>query len=98
MATIRESAEQYVPPETKVITELEEVNTEIEVFEKTATDKKGYPFTYSYIVVNDEEYRMPKSVLKELKVQLEEKPESTKFKVKSTGSGLNTQYSVIMLD
>lgn len=98
MVSIREQAEAYIPPETKVVSELEKVSTEIEVFEKEATDKKGQPFKYNYIIVNDVEYRVPNTVLKQLKEQLEEKPDCVSFKVKSSGTGLNTTYTVIMLD
>jgi len=45
--------------------------------------------------VDDEEYRVPTSVLKSLKVILEDKPDLKFFKVKKTGEGLKTEYTVI---
>lgn len=50
------------------------------------------------IVVDGEDYRMPTSVLKNLKAILVEKPELKEFKVSKSGEGLKTAYTVITLD
>jgi hypothetical protein len=47
--------------------------------------------------VNGEEYRVPDSVLKALKDNLEVNPKLGWFKVKKTGEGLKTNYTVIPL-
>ena len=98
MSTIREQVNNYKVPETKNITDLKEVSTEMDLKFKEAETKEGKPFSYHYLVIDDEEYRVPNSVLKQLRGQLEAKPEATKFKVTKTGEGLKTEYSVIMLD
>ena len=48
-------------------------------------------------IINKERYRVPNSVLKQLKVLLEDNSNMKKFKVKKTGQGLNTDYTVIPL-
>ena len=47
------------------------------------------------IVVDGEKYRVPVSVLMQLKAHLEDNPNLQKFKVKKTGEGLKTEYVVI---
>jgi hypothetical protein len=99
MATIRKSAKEYVSKTTKNISELKEVNTEMDISEKTFNKEDGTEFTINVIEVDGEEYRVPASVLKQLKVLIEQKPGMTKFKVMKTGSGKNdTSYQVIPLD
>lgn len=96
--TLRTSAKAYEPMTTKNIADLKQVSTEIDVQHKIVNKDTPEMFEYDYIVVNKEEYRVPKVVLKQLKAQLEVKASSTKFKVTKTGTGLNTEYVVIMLD
>ena len=98
MATLRTSATAYEPMVTKNIAELKQVSTEIDIQHKVVNKDTPEMFEYDYIVVAKEEYRVPKVVLKQLKAQLEVKSSSTKFKVTKTGTGLNTEYVVIMLD
>ena len=98
MATLRESAKAFKPKTTKSITELKSVNTELDIETKMFTDKDGKEFTIQVIEVEGEEYRVPISVVKQLKEQLSENSGMTKFKVKKTGEGLNTSYTVIPLD
>ena len=47
------------------------------------------------INVDGEDYRVPDSVLKTLKVLLEDNPELEFFKVKSEGEGFHKKYTVI---
>ena len=101
MASIKETAQNFVPKKVKNISELQEISTDCEVFH----DGKGYDskedkeFTYSYILLNNEQYRVPSSIIGQLKVQLEEKPHLKKFKVKRTGEGrTGTKYTLITLD
>ena len=52
-------------------------------------------FPYKYVEVDGVRYKMPISVFKDLKALREETPNLTKFKVKKTGEGINTSYTVI---
>ena len=69
----------------------------MEVKKETFKEGTSDEFTISYINVKGEKYRVPTSVLASLKVILEEKPDTTKFKVAKTGSGMSTTYQVIGL-
>ncbi len=96
MAKLSEEALTYTPPTTKNISELKEVLVSAEVKERTAGEGET-SFTYKYIEVDGEEYRIGASVLKQLKAQLEENPKLNKFKVNKEGQGMKTNYTVIPL-
>ena len=98
MASIFDEALAYEPPQTKNIAELEKVSTSIEVEEKEFTKEDGTTFKIKIVTVDGEAYRLPTSVLKSLKAIREEKPDLKYFKVKKTGEGLKTEYTVITLD
>jgi len=96
MAKLSEEALTYVPPTTKNISELDSVEVSEEVKEKTVGEGDN-AFTYKYIIRDSDEFRVGASVLKQLKVQLENNPKLTKFKVNKKGEGLKTEYTVIPL-
>lgn len=98
MGTIRDNAKKYESPQTLNIADLSEVSTELDITTKTYTNSEGEEFTVDEITVDGKKYRVPYSVLKQLKGMLEEKPDVVKFKVKKTGTGLSTSYQVIPLD
>jgi len=102
MAKLGEEAKAYEPPKTKNIADLEVVRVDAEMEEKEFTKKdeegKEETFTVNVIVVNNEEYRVPNSVLKSLKAILEKKPELKTFQVAKTGEGFKTEYTVIPLE
>jgi len=97
MANLKDTAMAYEPPQTLNVADLEVVSVDIEVKSETGTNKDGEDFEYNYIEVDDKKYRVPNSVLSELKTIIEEQPELKKFRVKKTGSGLQTRYTVIPL-
>tara|TARA_Y100000034_G_C6897243_1_gene413973 strand:- start:744 stop:1040 length:297 start_codon:yes stop_codon:yes gene_type:complete len=96
MEKLSETALKYTAPTTKNISELAEVQVNAEVKEKTAGEGEN-AFTYKYIEVEGEEYRVGASVLKQLKAHLEANPKITKVKVTKEGTGMNTAYTVIPL-
>ena len=97
MANLKETVLAYEPPQTLNVADLEVVPIDVEVHEETGKNKEGEDFTYNYIEVDGKRYRVPNSVLTELKTILEEQPNLTKFRVKKTGAGLQTRYTVIPL-
>lgn len=97
MANLFDEAQAYEPKTMKNIAELEVVNTNVDVKEETFGDGADQ-FTAKLIEVNGEKYRVPVSVLKNLKAILEVKPTLKTFQVKKTGSGMNTEYTVIPLE
>jgi len=97
MASLKEEAQAYVPKQTKNIAELMKVSTELEVKDDEGTDSEGHAFKYKFIEQDGEQYRVPGSVLGQIKDLLEENPNLKNFKVKRTGEGLKTRYTVIPL-
>ena len=99
---IGEIAKDYESKTTKNIADLPEVSVKVEVLDDSFeyTDKTGQNkvVKQKVINVNNESYRVPISVLQQLKVLLEDNPKMQKFKVKKTGEGKdNTRYQVIPL-
>lgn len=98
MTTIKEQATAYEPPQTtKNIADLHQVHVSIDLQTETGTDKEGKQFSYFYIEQENEKYRVPPSVLKQLKVQIENNPNLATFKVVKKGAGMETEYTVIPL-
>ncbi len=94
IANIREEASAYEPEPVQTIADLDVVLLDgMEVSEKTDAE-----FPYKFIVVDNKEYKVPKSVLRDLKVQIDAKPEIKSFKVVKDGEGLRTNYSVVILE
>ena len=98
MATLKETAQAYEPPQVKNIADLEKVPVDLVIEEREFTKEDGSTFKIKVVVLNDEDYRVPTSVIKSLKAILEEKPELKFFKVKKIGEGLKTEYTVITLE
>ena len=93
MGSVKDEAKDYEPKATvKNISELSSIDTDIAVFDENEAE-----FPYKYIEVNNERYKLPISVLANLKAILEENPNLKKFKVKKTGEGMDTRYTVIPL-
>ena len=98
MATLKDEAENYQPRKTKNIADLERVSVDVEVETKTFKEGSDEEFTISLIQVDGEEYRVPVSVLKQLKNLVEEMPDLKFIKVKKTGTTItDTSYTVIPL-
>jgi hypothetical protein len=97
--TLSEFAKTYSPETTKNISDLKEVSTNLVLEDREGTDKSGNNFKYKVIVVEGIEYRVPSSVIGNLKAILEKKPSMTKFSVARQGKTKDdTKYTVIPLD
>ena len=101
---LNEFAKGFEPTsKTKNIADLKEVSTDIELIddEFEITDKitkQVKTVKQKVIVVEGEQYRVPSSVIGQLKVVLEDNPNCKKFKVKKTGTTMDdTRYQVIPL-
>lgn len=90
--TLKTEAKDYEPKQINNISELSSVSTDLEVKEEMDVD-----FPYKYVEVDGERYKVPLSVIASLKAILEENPDLTKFRVKRSGEGLKTKYTVIPL-
>lgn len=93
MATIKEEAIGFESKsKVKNISDLPSVDTNLVVH-----NEDNVEFPYKYVELNGDRYRVPTSVLSSLKAILEENPALKKFKVKKSGEGMNTEYTVIPL-
>lgn len=101
MAKLKDEAKAYEPQQTHNIAELEKVSIDLEVQddEFETQDEQGNPKIVKQKIFEKDgkKYRIPNSVLNQLKVLLEDNPGISYFKVKKSGQGLNTDYTVIPL-
>lgn len=98
MASIKDEAKAYMSPQTKNIAELDSISTGIQVIDETFNSGEENEFTIKLAKIKGVNYRVPISVLKSLKAILEVKPDLKTFKVQKTGTGMNTEYTVIPLE
>lgn len=96
MTSIKEKALAHEQSKTRNISELEKfsANMDLETFE--GFDSEGKKYSYEYITDKDgAKYRVPNSVLAQMHVYLIEDPSTEFFKVKKSGEGLKTSYTVM---
>lgn len=97
MTSIKEFAQAYEPQQMKNIADLESVDTSVEIRTEKRKNRDDEEYSVSFIVIDNEEYRVVSSVIEQLKGILESNPALSKFKVKKTGQGMATKYQVIPL-
>ena len=101
--TIGEAAENYKSSQTMNIADLEKVSTDLQLVddEFEFTDRvtgQLKKVQQEVIIIDDIKYRVPKTVLQQLRVLMEDNKELKFFKVKKTGTDKeNTKYQVIPL-
>lgn len=98
MANIRESAQAFEPKTTKNVADLEKVDLEWDIDDRTGQDSEGKEFAYKVVIKDGEEYRIPASVLNQIKTILEARPTQKYVRVVKKGTGMNTEYTVIQVD
>ena len=98
MDSIKTGAKEYVPQQTLNIADLNKVSVDLPLDDREGKDSDGKAFKYKVALLDDKEYRVPGVVLGQLKEILQEKPDLKTFKVKKSGTGLGTQYTVIPLE
>lgn len=104
MTKLNDFAKDFEPAsKTKNIADLKEVSTDIDLIddEFEVPAKGNIPakkVQQKVIIVANEKYRVPSSVISQLKVLLEDNPTLKKFKVKKSGTTMDdTRYQVIPL-
>jgi len=96
---IKQAAEQFEPNTMKNVSELALVPVDIELKEETRENTKGESYIIKFFELDGETYRVPFTVLKDLKTILEKKPTLKHFCVARSGSTKeDTKYTVIPLD
>jgi len=98
MSSLKDTANEYQPKLTLNIADLDRVDLSLPIEERSGNDKEGKSFDYKVMVANEQEYRVPNTVLEEIKKILKLKPETKFVKVTKKGSGLSTSYSVEYLE
>lgn len=96
--TLGEASEEYEPTVTKNIAELDSFNIDAPIEERTGTNSEGKEYSYMVAIIDGVEYRVPKTVLADIKTIREENPNAKVFKVKKKGEGLATEYTTIQKD
>ena len=91
---IKDEANAYEPVRTLNVADLKSVPVEIELHDGSG-EADGKEFTYKYIIVEEQKYRVPGTVLGGIKALLTKMPNMKAFSVLKSGSGLNTRYQVI---
>ncbi len=98
MGNLMEEAKAYEPQKTLTVADLEALSLEVPVEDREKTDKNGELFKYKVVVVLDKEYRVPVTVLGDIKEQVKAKPTLKTVKVIKKGTGRDTRYTVIPLE
>lgn len=98
MATLREEAKVYEPPQTLNIADLDKVSVELDLKSGEGKDNNGEPFYYKYIEVEGKQYRVPGTVIGGIKAILEKLPNTKFVSVIKQGHGMNTKYNVVPTD
>ncbi len=100
MSKISEYVKDYEPTtKTKNIAELDKVSTDLELEDddyEFTKDGETKTVKQKVIVVDGENYRVPVTVIQQLKILIEDDPDLKSFKVKRSGSTKDdTRYQVI---
>lgn len=95
MATLKETAQAYEPPQTLNIADLDKIPINLEVKDGEGKDKNGETFTYKYATIEGKDYRIAGSILGGIKAILGKMPNLEYVAVLKTGAGMNTRYQVI---
>ena len=94
----RQTAEKNTNTTIANIAELDSVDVNIDLIDKTFAENTEKQFTVTGFYGNDGKfYRVPKSVLNQL-APLFEVCDFEKFRVIKTGTGMNTQYTVRIIE
>ena len=97
MKSLKQASQEVKPNTnvTNVISDLDKVDVNMELHTFEGVTSEGKDFSYDYMEVNEQKYRVPKMVQQQIKDLLDEKPDLQFIKVKKSGEGINTRYMVL---
>ena len=95
MTTIKQMANDYISQEIKTVDQAGIISVDLETIEKVFNEGKQDEFSAIITEIDGVEYRVPKTVLKQLKQLLTDDDSFDKFKVIKSGTGKNTTYQVV---
>ncbi len=102
MATLKETAQGYVPKQTHNIADLESFDISEDVQTRKGTNGDGEKYEYFVLVRDEEEYRIPNTVMNDIKniidANAKHDKEVTMFAVEKTGEGIKSRYTIVTLD
>ena len=98
MGSLKDESKAFEAKGTSTIADLNQIDINLNLFHGEGINSNdGKPFKYKYIEVNGQQYRVPDSVLSQIKEILTMKADCKFVKVKKTGAGMLTKYQVIAL-
>jgi hypothetical protein len=95
MATLKDEAMAYEPPQTLNIADLDKIPIDIELKDGSGKNKDGEDFTYKYAEIEGKQYRVAGSIIGGIKALLQKMPNLKQVTVIKQGQGMNTRYQVI---
>ena len=95
MATLKEAAQAYEPPQTLNIADLDKIPVDVELKDGEGKTGDGEVFTYKYAVIEGKQYRVAGSIIGGIKALLQKIPDLKHVSVIKQGQGMNTRYQVI---
>ena len=99
--TIKDLAMQESTRTYKRIEDFQAISIHNEISDRTVMTSNGKEFTFKEISLYDEDMdtiygvRIPSSVIRGIRVLLEDNPDLEYFRVLKSGEGINTRYSVL---
>ena len=67
MTSLKDFAKAFEPQQMKNIADLESVDTSVEIKTETRKNKDNEDYTVSFIIVDNEEYRITSSTIEQIK-------------------------------
>ena len=75
MGTLKEEAQNYEPPTTLNIADLDKIPIDLELKDGSGKNKDGEEFTYKYAEIDGKQYRVAGSILGGIKAILQKMPD-----------------------
>lgn len=97
MESIKQAAETHEDVNVKNVADLDKVSVDVELKEEIVDEGKPTEWSYKYFELDGEKYKMPITVLSQLKDHIAQNPDLKFFRVNKKGEGLKTKYTAIPL-
>ena len=98
MATLKEEAQAYEPPQTLTIADLDRVPVDMELKDETFKEGTKDELTVKVFEHEGKKYRVPGVVLGNIKELLKRMPKMKYVSVIKSGTGKQTQYQVLPME
>jgi len=96
--SIEEAAKNFKTAKMSIISDVVSVPVNTFIYREDVAERNGQEaYSFYYAIIGGTSYRVPKSVLFQLREILEAGTQFSNFHVQKTGEGLKTQYTVIPL-